>query len=263
MAKFGFLGLAVAGAIPLVAPAAAEAALVSARGGDLGAFSGGVQQVNGTFTAVGPAHGADGQTFAATYSGAGGGGQASGTFNVAWRQGQSSRTAASSICPRTSTRADRSAGSARMGQPPRAVDGSSAAGWRGDRLQRQCRVPGGRHRHERVRHAAGAGRSVSTFRSGRGSRFRSDSCWAPAQPPTATYTWTASSWPPRRLPRSPVSRSTDVRYGIVAAHPGRGAGPGFARLRSGERGGVHRLRRSARGRSVHHPADRHGCRFLS
>ena len=40
-------------------------------------------------TAVGPAHGADAQTFAAAYSGTGGGGQASGTFNVDWRQGQS------------------------------------------------------------------------------------------------------------------------------------------------------------------------------
>ena len=89
MAASRLLGLGVAGAIALIAPAGAEAALVSARAGDVGAFSGGIQQVNGTLTAVGPAHGADAQTFAAAYSGIGGGGQASGTFNVDWRQGQS------------------------------------------------------------------------------------------------------------------------------------------------------------------------------
>lgn len=60
--------LAVAGAIMLVAPAGARAALVSARAGDVGAFSGGIQQVNGTLTAIGPRHGADAQTFAAAYS---------------------------------------------------------------------------------------------------------------------------------------------------------------------------------------------------
>ena len=59
MAKFRLLGLAVARAILLIASVGAEAALVSARGGDVGAFSGGVQQVNGTLTAVGPAHGAN------------------------------------------------------------------------------------------------------------------------------------------------------------------------------------------------------------
>lgn len=89
MAAFPLLGLAVAGAIALIAPTGAQAALVTARAGALSAFSGGIQQVNGALTAIGPAHGADAQTFAAAYSGTGGGGQASGTFNVNWRQGQS------------------------------------------------------------------------------------------------------------------------------------------------------------------------------
>jgi hypothetical protein len=75
--------------IAAIAPAAADASLVSARAGDLGAFSGGIEQVNGTLTGTGPAYGADATTFAAAYSGAGGAGQASGTFNVQWRQGQS------------------------------------------------------------------------------------------------------------------------------------------------------------------------------
>ena len=88
-AAFGFLGLVVALGIAAVAPAAAEATLVSARAGDMGAFSGGIQQVNGALTATGPAYGADAATFAATYSGTGGTGQASGTFNVNWQQGQS------------------------------------------------------------------------------------------------------------------------------------------------------------------------------
>jgi hypothetical protein len=88
-AAFALLGLVVAVGIAAVAPAAADASLVSARAGDLGAFSGGIQQVNGTLTAGGPGYGADAATFAATYSGAGGAGQASGTFNVQWRQGQS------------------------------------------------------------------------------------------------------------------------------------------------------------------------------
>ena len=88
-AAFALLGLVVAVGIAAVAPAAADASLVSARAGDLGAFSGGIQQVNGTLTGTGPGYGADAATFAATYSGAGGAGQASGTFNVQWRQGQS------------------------------------------------------------------------------------------------------------------------------------------------------------------------------
>ena len=88
-AAFALLGLVVAVGIAAVAPAAADASLVSARAGDLEAFSGGIQQVNGTLTATGPGYGADAATFAATYSGAGAAGQASGTFNVQWRQGQS------------------------------------------------------------------------------------------------------------------------------------------------------------------------------
>ena len=88
-AAFGFLGLVVAFGIAAVGPGAADATLVSARAGDLGAFSGGIEQVNGALTASGPAYGADAATFAATYSGTGAAGQASGTFNVQWRQGQS------------------------------------------------------------------------------------------------------------------------------------------------------------------------------
>ena len=88
-AALALLGLVVAVGIAAVAPAAADASLVSARAGNLGAFSGGIQQVNGTLTATGPGYGTDAATFAATYSGAGAAGQASGTFNVKWRQGQS------------------------------------------------------------------------------------------------------------------------------------------------------------------------------
>jgi len=85
----GFLGLLVPGGIAAVAPVGAGAALVSARAGDVGAFSGGIQQVDGTLTATGPAYRADAHTFAAVYSGAGGGGQASGTLRVHWRAGES------------------------------------------------------------------------------------------------------------------------------------------------------------------------------
>jgi Polysaccharide lyase len=88
-AAFALLGLVAEVGIAAVAPAAADASLVSARAGDLWAFSGGIQQVNGTLSATGPGYGADAATFAATYSGAGGAGQASGTFNVQWQQGQS------------------------------------------------------------------------------------------------------------------------------------------------------------------------------
>jgi hypothetical protein len=88
-AAFAVLGLVAALGIAAVAPGAAEATLVRAGGGDLGAFSGGIQQVNGTLTAAGTPYGADAATFAATYSGTFGAGQASGTFDVQWRQGQS------------------------------------------------------------------------------------------------------------------------------------------------------------------------------
>ena len=79
----------MAGGIATAAPAGADAALVSARAGDVEAFSGGIQQVNGALTATGPAYRADAATFAATYTGTGGAGQASGTFKVQWRRGQS------------------------------------------------------------------------------------------------------------------------------------------------------------------------------
>lgn len=87
--RAAFACLVVAFAIAAVAPGTAKATLLSARAGNLGAFSGGIQQVNGTLTATGPPYGLDAATFAATYSGAGGAGQATGTFNVRWRQGQS------------------------------------------------------------------------------------------------------------------------------------------------------------------------------
>ena len=45
MAASRLLDLGMAGAIALIAPGGAEAALVSARAGDVGAFSGGIQQV--------------------------------------------------------------------------------------------------------------------------------------------------------------------------------------------------------------------------
>lgn len=83
------LGLVVALGIIAVAPGSAQATLVSARAGNLAAFSGGIQEVNGTLTGTGPAYRADAATFAATYSGSGGAGQATGAFNVSWRQGQS------------------------------------------------------------------------------------------------------------------------------------------------------------------------------
>jgi Polysaccharide lyase len=97
-AALASLGLIVAVGIVAIAPGAAGATVVSAGGGDLGGFSGGIQQVNGTLTAAGPGYRTDTATFAATYSGAGAG-QASGTFNVQWRQGQSVAYGASFYLP--------------------------------------------------------------------------------------------------------------------------------------------------------------------
>ena len=129
-AAFAFLGLVVAVGIAAVAPAAADASLVSARAGDLGAFSGGIQQVNGTLTATGPGSGADAATFAATYSGAGGAGQASGTFNVQWRQGQSVAYGAAFFLPPTSTRRQPvSRRCSRGTASPTSAGGSSGPAW--------------------------------------------------------------------------------------------------------------------------------------
>ena len=73
----------------LVAPASAQAALTTAAGGRLGAFTGGVAQVGGSLTAAAQPYGSDPQTFAATTSGTGAGSLARGTINVHWKQGQS------------------------------------------------------------------------------------------------------------------------------------------------------------------------------
>ncbi|MDQ6821731.1 MAG: hypothetical protein M3076_15590 [Actinomycetota bacterium] len=77
-------------AIALIAtlgPATAQAALLSAADENLAAFSGGLVQTNGTLTAVSGGYGRDAQSFSATYSGTGGG-AASGSFQVRWKQGQ-------------------------------------------------------------------------------------------------------------------------------------------------------------------------------
>jgi murein DD-endopeptidase MepM/ murein hydrolase activator NlpD len=92
------LYLTLAVLITMLVPSVADAALVSARDGDLASFSGGVQQVGGTLSATGPADGSDPLTFAAAYAGAGSG-QASATFKVRWRQGQSVAYGASFYLP--------------------------------------------------------------------------------------------------------------------------------------------------------------------
>ena len=159
-AAFAFLGLLVALAIAASVPAVAEATLVSARAGELGAFSGGIQQVNGTLTAAGPAYGADGATFAATYSGMGTAGQASSTFNVQWRQGQSVAYGAVFYLPPNSHTAP-------TGQQalltwdslPDTSGRSEQAGVVID-YSVQRGIPGREHRQQRVRRPAGAGRTV-------------------------------------------------------------------------------------------------------
>jgi hypothetical protein len=72
----------------LLVAATAQAALVSAAAGQLGAFNGGITQLNGTLTAVDQPYGVDAQTFAATYTGTGADGMARGSFNVHWTPGQ-------------------------------------------------------------------------------------------------------------------------------------------------------------------------------
>jgi len=81
--------LAVLGmlALWLLAPAAADARLLTAANGNLAAFDGGVSQVSGTLTAVDGTYGADSQIFQASYTGTSGG-AASGSFNVNWKRGQ-------------------------------------------------------------------------------------------------------------------------------------------------------------------------------
>ena len=73
----------------MLVAAPAQAALHTARDGNLTSFNGGVAQVNGTLTAISDSYRTDTQTFAATYSGNGSDGQASGAFSVRWKRGQS------------------------------------------------------------------------------------------------------------------------------------------------------------------------------
>jgi hypothetical protein len=63
--------LAIAGLTAALSPAVADATLVKARAGDLGAFSGGVQQVGGSVTPTGRRYRVDAKTFAAAYQGTG------------------------------------------------------------------------------------------------------------------------------------------------------------------------------------------------
>jgi murein DD-endopeptidase MepM/ murein hydrolase activator NlpD len=81
--------LVVVGLAAMLVPGAAQAALFSARNGNLSSFSGGISQVNGTFAPVSDRYGSDTQTFAASYSGSGTSGEAQGTFNVHWHPRQS------------------------------------------------------------------------------------------------------------------------------------------------------------------------------
>lgn len=102
------LALAVAALCSSLAPAAAHAALLSAAGGQLGAFSAGTSQDGGTLTAAGVGYRSDGQTFGATYSGTGtvaaytgssAGGQVEGSFSVNWTAPQSVAYGASFYLP--------------------------------------------------------------------------------------------------------------------------------------------------------------------
>jgi murein DD-endopeptidase MepM/ murein hydrolase activator NlpD len=90
-ARFALLPCVIAalGALPaMLAPASADASLLSAADGNLASFSGGLSQVNGTLTAIGGRYGRDTKTFGAMYSGSGPIGLASGSFKVRWKQGQ-------------------------------------------------------------------------------------------------------------------------------------------------------------------------------
>ncbi len=72
----------------LFAASSANAALETASDGNLGSFSGGVWQVDGTLTAAGSRYGSDTEIFAASYSGASTSGVASGSLDVRWRPRQ-------------------------------------------------------------------------------------------------------------------------------------------------------------------------------
>lgn len=88
MALLPCLIVAIAAPMTMFAPASADGALLSATDGNLASFSGGVSQVNGTLTSISVRYGRDARTFAATYSGAGAIGLASGAFSVHWKRGQ-------------------------------------------------------------------------------------------------------------------------------------------------------------------------------
>jgi murein DD-endopeptidase MepM/ murein hydrolase activator NlpD len=83
-------GVTVAVVVSLMAvvlPTQARATLVSARDGNLAAFSGGISANGGTLTAVSDPYGADRKTFSAAYSGPGDA-TVSGTLTVDWTAGQ-------------------------------------------------------------------------------------------------------------------------------------------------------------------------------
>jgi murein DD-endopeptidase MepM/ murein hydrolase activator NlpD len=75
------------GLLAVIGTTSAHAALVSAANGNLAGFSGGLEQTNGMLTAVSGGYGQDTESFSAAYSGTGGG-AASGSFQVRWKQGQ-------------------------------------------------------------------------------------------------------------------------------------------------------------------------------
>ncbi len=102
------LALATMALCFVCASATADAALVSAKGGQLGAFSAGTSQNGGTLSAAGVRYRSDGQTFAAAYSGtgstaaysgSGSGGNVEGSFAVNWTVRQSVAYGASFYLP--------------------------------------------------------------------------------------------------------------------------------------------------------------------
>lgn len=90
---------ALAAILSAALASAGDAATLAARDGRLAEFSGGVTEQNGTLTAVGERIGTDTEAFAATYSGSGGGGAASGSFRVDWTQGETVSYGAAFLLP--------------------------------------------------------------------------------------------------------------------------------------------------------------------
>jgi len=83
MGAAALLGLLVSIALP----SAANATLVSARNGNLAAFSGGVSTTGGALTATADRYGGDRKTFSAAYTGPGGA-AVGGSLSVDWTPGQ-------------------------------------------------------------------------------------------------------------------------------------------------------------------------------